>query len=95
MMGLPELYKSTYINWVNCNAWFTYLLMGTLSYMSPPPSSKNCHIFPCNGSTAFNRLFTKPPNWTDINDVTLEKFFQRSKIILKLGNKETYLNYPI
>jgi len=33
-MGMTELYVSTYIEWVNRNTWFTYLLIGTFSYMN-------------------------------------------------------------
>ena len=36
-MGMKELhiyiYISMYIEWVNLNTWFTYLLMSTFSYM--------------------------------------------------------------
>ena len=32
-MGMTVLYIFKYIEWVNRNAWFTYLLMGTFSYM--------------------------------------------------------------
>ena len=31
-MGMTDLYISMYIEWVNRNIWFTYLLKGTFSY---------------------------------------------------------------
>ena len=32
-MGMTELYISRYLDWVNHNTWFTYLLMSTFSYI--------------------------------------------------------------
>ena len=32
-MGMTDFYISTYIDWVNHNACFTYLLMGTFRYI--------------------------------------------------------------
>ena len=32
-MGMMEIFISTYIDWVNCNTWFMYLVIGKFSYM--------------------------------------------------------------
>ena len=32
-MGMTELYISKYIEWFNHNTWFTYLLIGTFTFM--------------------------------------------------------------
>ena len=53
-MGMKELYISMYIEWVNRNTWFTYLLMSTFSYMD---NVQRIYLYICYMVTVYVEIF--------------------------------------